>query len=174
MCNVLGAPCCPSSNTGCICNQLLAHVLFICTCSISKPSLKHLGTDGKAQARPSSRATKTQTRHLTLINSSGAGRIKNQIIYLESWKSAFVIIILFSEEVGAAFRGLLFFFLILTSPSPSCFELKSTTACKAIYISARRMRWRSGLWSQTWWCQRREIKWRIPPSDGLPWNPSQL
>lgn len=119
-CNILSAPCCPSSNTGCICNQFLSHVLFICTCSISKPRLKHLGTDGKAQALRSSRATKTQTRHLILINSLGAGRIKNQIIYLESWKSAFVIIILFSEEVGAAFRGLLFFFLVLTfPPSPT-------------------------------------------------------
>lgn len=67
------------------------------SCSLSKPSLKHLGTDGKAQSLLSSRATKTQTRHLILINSLGGGRIKNQIIYLESWKSAFVIIILFSK-----------------------------------------------------------------------------
>lgn len=43
-----------------------------------------------------------------------------------------MIIILFSEEVGAVFRGWLFFFLVLTFPlsPPSCFELKSTDSLR--------------------------------------------
>ena len=48
-CNVLCVLCHHYSRIERVCNQFLFYVTFICICSISKTSLKHLGTDGESR-----------------------------------------------------------------------------------------------------------------------------